>query len=155
MIMSLLRIVHHSYHPHTGVMIPDVRFTWKVVPPVPGVVTEPGLVLYHFGAALFYANANRFAEEILALVGPLPSSVRWVVVDAEAITNVDYSASRVVAELKNNLAKAGILLGFARLSSSTKADFDRHHLTETIDPAHIFDRLHDSLQAFEASGTVQ
>ena len=35
----------------------------------PGAVTEPGLVMYRFGSALFYANANRFAEEVNCLVG--------------------------------------------------------------------------------------
>jgi SulP family sulfate permease len=149
MVMSLLRIVHHSYHPHTGVIIADANKTWKIVPPGPGVVTTPGLVLYHFGAALFYANSGRFDDEIRSLVGAAPSSVRWVVVDAEAITNVDYSASRVVATLKKDLARAGIVLGFARLSSDTKADFDRHHLTEIISPSLLFNRLHDALEAFE------
>ena len=73
MVMSLLRIVHHSYHPRSGVMVSENDGTWKLTPPVLGAVTEPGLVLYRFGAALFYANASRFADEVLALVGPLPT----------------------------------------------------------------------------------
>ena len=149
MAISLLRIVHHSYSPHTGVMIQDANRTWKVVPAARGAATRPGLVLYHFGAALFYANANRFSEEILGLVGPAPSEVRWLIVDAEAITNIDYSAARVVRELNKILASAGIVLGFARLPWDTRADFDRHHLTEVIGPSRIFDRVHDALDAFE------
>ena len=149
MAMSLLRIVHHSYHPHTGVMMADANKTWKIVPPAPEVATLPGLVLYHFGAALFYANAGRFAEEIRCLAAPPAHSVRWVIVDAEAITDIDYSASRVVAELKNDLAGAGIVLGFARLPAETRADFERHHLMEVIDHAVLFNRLHDALDAFE------
>ena len=148
MIMSLLRIVHHSYHPHTGIIIPDANKVWRIVPLAPGVVTQPGLVLYHFGAALFYANSGRFADEIRTLAVPHPA-VRWIVVDAEAITNLDYSASRVVASLKNDLACRGIELGFARLPGATKADFDRHHLTEMIDGSMLFNRLHDALDAFE------
>ncbi|MGA8111918.1 MAG: SulP family inorganic anion transporter, partial [Acidobacteriaceae bacterium] len=94
MVLSLLRIVRHSYRPHTGVVVPDQNKTWKIIPVAPGVVSEPGFVLYRFGAALFYANAGRFADEILTLVGPQPSPVRWVVVDGEAMANIDYSASR-------------------------------------------------------------
>ena len=66
------------------------------------VVTEPGLVLYRFGAALFYANAGRFLEEVSSVVQPMPSAVRWVVIDAEAMTHVDYTAARVVIELKKS-----------------------------------------------------
>jgi MFS superfamily sulfate permease-like transporter len=149
MVLSLLRLIQHSYHPHTGVMVPDVNKTWKVVPPAPGALTVPGLVLYRFGAALFYANAGRFADEILALAGSTASAVRWVIVDAEAITNIDFSASRVIAQLKKHLDEMDVTLGFARLSRYSKADFDRHHLTEAIGPSMIFDRLHNSLESFE------
>jgi sulfate permease, SulP family len=151
MVLSLLRIVHHSYHPRTGVMIPDEANVWKLIPPTPGAVTEPGLVMYRFGAALFYANASRFSDEILGLVGPSPTTVRWFIVDAEAITNLDYSAARVVEELKKNLTDAGVQLGFARVPWNTRADFDRHHLTEVIGASWIFNRLHDALEAYEAT----
>jgi SulP family sulfate permease len=151
MVMSLLRVVQHSYHPHSGVLIADESGTWKLVPVAPGVVTEPGLVLYRFGAALFYANAGRFLEEVSQVVQPMPSAVRWVVVDAEAMTHVDYSAARVVMALKKNLTEAGVELAFARLPWDLRAEFDRHHLTEAIGPAQIFDRLHDAIAAFEAS----
>ena len=149
MIMSLLRIVHHSYHPRSGVMISESDGTWKLIPPIAGAVTEPGLVMYRFGAALYYANASRFSDEILTLVGPSPTPVRWLIVDAEAITNVDYSAARVVEELQKDLTKAGVAFGFARLPWDTKADFDRHHLTECIGPSMIFNRLHGALDTYE------
>jgi MFS superfamily sulfate permease-like transporter len=148
-VVSLLRVIQHSYHPHSGVLIADGNGSWKLQPAAPNVVTEPGLVLYRFGAALFYANAGRFFEEVSCVVQPMPSPVRWVVVDAEAMTHVDYTAARVVLELKRNLTEAGIELAFARVPWDTRSDFDRHHLTEEIGPARIFNRLHDAMAAFE------
>lgn len=148
MALSLLRIVRHSYRPHTGVIQLENGKAWKVAPVAPEVVTEPGLVLYRFGASLFYANANRFAEELLRLVGPRPSAVRWIVVDAEAINQIDYSASRVIARLNQELSKDGVALGFARMPPDTLADFQRHHLGECIPSTRIFARLHDVLSAF-------
>jgi sulfate permease, SulP family len=155
MVVSLLRVVQHSYHPHSGVLIADGSGLWKLVPVGPGVVTEPGLVLYRFGAALFYANAGRFIEEVTSVVGPMPSAVRWVVVDAEAMTHVDYSAARVVLELKKNLTTAGVELAFARVPWDLRADCDRHHLTEAIGPARIYSRLHDAIAAFEAARPLE
>jgi MFS superfamily sulfate permease-like transporter len=150
MVVSLLRVVRHSYHPHSGVLVADGTGTWKLVPVAPNVVTEPGLVLYRFGAALFYANAGRFLEEVSCVVQPIPSAVRWVVVDAEAITHVDYTAARVVMGLKKSLTEAGVELAFARVPWDLRSDFDRHHLTEAIGPGRIFNRLHDAMAAFEA-----
>lgn len=155
MVVSLLRIVQHSYHPHSGVLVANGGGLWKLAPIGPNVVTEPGLVLYRFGAALFYANAGRFVEEVSSVIRPLPTSVRWVVVDAEAMTHVDYSAARMVIALKKNLAQAGVELGFARLPWDLRSEFDRHHLTEAIGQAFIFDRVHDAIAAFKASAKAQ
>jgi sulfate permease, SulP family len=148
MVLSLLRIVRHSYRPHTGVFVVNAGDIWHVVPALPGAVTRPGLVIYRFGAALFYANASLFAEQILGLVGPAPSPVRWLVVDAEAITNVDYTAARMVRQLHKELVDRGVVLVFARAPLSLKADLDRHLLTQVIGPAQLFDRIHDAAAAF-------
>ncbi len=148
MVLSLLRIVRHSYRPHTGVFVGVEEGTiWQLVPAVPGAVTEPGLVLYRFGAALFYANASLFADQIRGLAGPAPA-IRWLVVDAEAITNIDYTAARVVRQLHQELASRDVVFTFARVPFSLKADLERHHLTEVIGPARLFNRLHDALDAF-------
>jgi sulfate permease, SulP family len=148
MALSLLRIVRHSYRPHTGVLVVSQHDAWQLVPAVPGTVTEPGLVIYSFGATLFYANANLFAKEIRALLEPTLSPVRWLIIDAEAITNVDYTAARTMQQLHAELVQLGIVLGLARVSPSLKADLDRHLLTEVIGAALLFDRLHDAVAAF-------
>jgi SulP family sulfate permease len=148
MVLSLLRIVKHTYRPHTGVLIADGDAYWRLQPPRLGSMTQPGLAIYRFGAPLFYANAGRFAEEVRDVVGTSPSQVRWLVVDAEAMTNVDYTAARVVRQLQEGLAKQGVVLAFARVSPYLRADLDRHHLTEIIGSERIFPRLHDALNAY-------
>ena len=145
MIASLLRIVHHSYHPNSGVMVVNDVKTWDVEPPVPGAVTQSGLVIYRFGAPLFYANAHRFAEEIKVLATP---EVKWVVIDAEAITHVDYSAARVVREVHDELATRNVVMAFARVRPELQADMARHHLIESIGKDRIYRRLHDARAEF-------
>jgi len=152
MVLSLLRIVSHSYHPHTAVLVQEQGGIWRLTPAVPGAVTQPGLVVYRFGAPLFYANAGRFSDEVRALVGPPPSPVRSLVVDAGAITNVDYTAARVVRELQDDLAHRGVELVVAHVQSDLKADLDRHHLTEVIGQVRIFDTLHEAVAALSVRG---
>jgi SulP family sulfate permease len=148
MVLSLLRIVRHSYHPHTAVLTQSESGIWQLNPVVPGAVTEPGLVIYRFGAPLFYANAGRFCDEIQLLVGPPPSPLRWVMVDAGAIVHVDYTAARLVRELQQDLAQRGVELVFAHVQSDLKPDLDRHHLTEAIGPDRIFDTIHQALASY-------
>jgi len=140
--------VHHSYHPHTAVLKQGEKGLWQLNPVVPGAVTEPGLVIYRFGAVLFYANAGRFSEEVRLLVGPAPSSLRWLVIDAGAITHVDYTAARVVQELHEDLAQRGVEMVFAHVQSDLKPDLDRHHLTEVIGADRLFETLHEALDSY-------
>ncbi len=149
MVMSLLRIVQHTYHPHSGVLLAENGLYWKLQPPLPGTITKPGLILYRFGAPLFYANAGRFAEEIRTVVGPTSPTMPWCVVDAEAITNLDYTAARVVRDLHEELSQIGVTLAFARVGPYLEADFNRHCLTDVIGKNLIFPRLHDAIVAFE------
>ena len=151
MLVSLARVVRHNYHPHSGVLQANPDGSWRLTPVAPHVVTEPGLVLYRFGAELFYANAGRFIEEVTLVVQPIPSAVKWVVVDAEAMTHLDYTAAGLCRELKKNLTEAGVELAFARVPWDMRSDFDRHHVTEAIGPGRIFNKLHEAIAAFEAS----
>ena len=105
------------------------------------------MAIYRFGAPLFYANAIRFSEELFRLAGQSPSELRWLIIDSEAITNVDYSAAAVVRKLHRELAARGVVLVFARVHPALQEDFDRHRITETVEPEHIFPRLHDALAA--------
>jgi SulP family sulfate permease len=145
MVLSLLRIVRHSYHPHTAVLVESDSGIWRLIPAVPGALSAPGLVIYRFGAALFYANAGRFSDDIRGLVGPSPSPVRWLLVDAGAITQVDYTAARVVRQLHEDLAERGVSLLLAHVESDLRSDLDRHGLTDVVGPTRIFDSLHQAI----------
>ncbi len=151
MVLSLLRIVHHSYHPQTAVLEQTREGIWELHPVAPGTVTEPGLVIYRFDAPLFYANANRFSEEVRMLAASAPSPLHWLIVDAGAITHVDFTASRVVREVQKDLSTQGIGLVLAHVQSDLKPDLERHHLTEAIGPGRIFDSLHEAIAAVRGS----
>lgn len=150
MVLSLLRIVRHSYRPHTAVLLRGEEGIWRLTPATPGTITEAGLVIYRFGAPLFYANAQRFAEEILGLVKHAPSPVRWLAVDAGAIASVDYTAARIVGKLQQDLSRRGIELIFAHVEPNLMSDLKRHHLLDRSREIKIFNSLHEMLAAFES-----
>ena len=145
MMLSLFRHVRHSYRPHIAVLVEDSAGHWRPTAAVPGTLSAPGLLVFQFGADLFYANAGLFADNVDALVEGAPSPVRWLVVDGGAITNVDYSAARVFRSLINHLTRNGVVLVLVHAQSSLLADLDRHLLTDVIGSHHIFETLHEAL----------
>jgi len=145
--LSLMEHVRHSYRPHTMVLQPDAAGGWLTVPAVPGVQTEPGLILYRFGADLFYANADRFADEVRALVAQAPAPVRWFVIEAAAITDLDYSAARSLRDLLNDMTRLKVKVAFARVGPFLRADMERHEITDALSYGGIFLTLHGALAA--------
>ena len=115
-ILSIIDHLRRSYHPNdtVAVMTDDGHFATE--PVARGLATEPGLVVYRFAASLYYANANRFNEEILELVGDGAPDVRWLVVEAGAMTDVDYSGGETVKQVFNELQARGVRFALADIS---------------------------------------
>jgi sulfate permease, SulP family len=145
MALSLFRVVHHSYRPHTAVLFEGKNGIWQSKPVVPGATTEPGIVVYRFSAPLFYANANHFSQEVRMLASTAPTPLHWIVVDAGAITDLDFSSARVVREVLQDLSADGTGMAFAHVRAGLRPDLDRHHVTEALGRANIYDALHEAV----------
>ena len=152
--LSLVQHVRHSYQPHTMVLAPGVTGRWEPAPAKPGSQTEPGLIIYRFGADLFYANADRFADEVRSLVDKAPESVRWFVLDAGTVTDLDYSAARTVRDLLDELTAKNVDVMFARVNTYLRADLDRHGISAKLGEARIFATLHEAIDATRPGGPL-
>jgi sulfate permease, SulP family len=152
--LSLVQHVRHSYQPHTMVLAPGVTGRWEPAPATPGSQTEPGLIIYRFGADLFYANADRFADEVRSLVDKAPASVRWFVLDAGTVTDLDYSAARTVRDLLDELTAKNVAVMFARVNTYLRADLDRHGISAKLGEARIFATLHEAIDATRPGGPL-
>ena len=139
--------MRHSYRPHTAVLVEDGPGKFHPIPAVPGATSGPGLVIFRFGADLFYANAGRFANDVRELIKSAPTPVRWFVVDAGAITSVDYSAARCCG-LQVDLIRQGVVLVLVHAPSSLLSDLERHRLTDVIGADHVFETLHEALPRY-------
>jgi sulfate permease, SulP family len=145
--LSLFRHVRHSYNPHTIMLMPNATGRWVPMPAVPGKETEPGLIVYRFNSDLFYANAGRFADEVRLLVKRAPTPVRWFIIDAGPITDIDYSAAQSVHDLLDELSRQKVGIIFARVSPYLRSDMVRYRITTAIGETQIFATLHEALDA--------
>jgi MFS superfamily sulfate permease-like transporter len=126
---------------------PDRTGRWVPGAVTPGSVTQPGLIVYRFGADLFYANQARFCDEVRDLVTHAPAPLRSFIVDAAAITDIDYTASRSVRDLIDHLRQRGVRVIFGRVSPYLKSDMDRHGITQAVGEEQFFPTLHEALAA--------
>jgi MFS superfamily sulfate permease-like transporter len=79
--------------------------------------------------------------------------VRWLIVDAAAITDIDYSAARMLLDLRVELRRKGVDMAFARVVAPLRADMDRHGITAAVGAQRIFPALHEALAALKTMGS--
>jgi high affinity sulfate transporter 1 len=149
-ILSVVLHVRRSYQPVDGVLVEQRNGQLVPEASTPGVSTEPGLVIYFFGASLFYANATRFTDEVLALVGTDPSP-RWFVLDAPGINDIDFTGGKTLGELIDQLRARGILFAVAHPTERARRELDRYGITAKIGEEHIFANARDAVDAFRRS----
>ena len=149
-VVSLLMHVRHSYRPRVGVVVRDEADHWRVEDAVPGKLAEPGMLMFWFGAGLFYANVAYFAEQVRKLIDHQPSPIRWLVIDARAVTEMDYSAGRALLELHQDLSRAGIVLALIVVELKHKGRLERMGVVDLVGADRIFESRFDCITAYRA-----
>ncbi len=147
-VLSLLQHVRRSYRPRAGVIVRDDVDHWRLEEAAPGKMIEPGMVMFWFGSDLYYANAGFFATQAREIVHESPTPVRWFVIDCSAITGIDYSAGRALADLQQDFAREGIVLALARVQERHHGDMEQMGLIKLIGENRLFDSRHECLQAY-------
>jgi high affinity sulfate transporter 1 len=146
-VLSLILHVRRHYTPRDAVITWDTQGRLALVPPVPGARSEPGLVVYRFAVGLFYANAERFADEVRGLLeGPQPP--RWIVLDLGAVDDIDFTGGETLLELVAELQKEDIVVAVAEPSASLQHELDTFGLTKLIGRERIYEQVAGARDAF-------
>jgi len=149
-ILSVLDLVRRQYSPRDFIIRPDGRGGVVYEKAVTGRESLPGLIIYRYDAQLFYANANRFVDDAEAIIEAAPDPVRWFVLDAGSIDDVDYSAGISLGRLLDYLTSRNVTFGLARLDESLSTTLRMYGLLDRIPADHRFSTLEEALAAFRA-----
>jgi len=108
----------------------------------------PGLVLYRFGAPLYFANATRFLEDVERLAAHGPTPVRWFVLDAEAIVDVDTTGAGALRQAIDMLAKRNVTFAVSRADRSFRSWLETYELMELVGPQRFYPTNRHAAAAF-------
>ena len=150
LVVSVLLIIERSYRAHRFVVGVDPEGDPSYLAAEPGAQSLPGLIVFRYDAPLFYANANRFTDDVEALIQSAPDPVTWVVLDCDTLTDVDYSAGLALNNLVNYVHAQGAHLVLARPDSQMLVTLEEVEVLPNIGREHIFDSLDDAVAAFRA-----
>jgi SulP family sulfate permease len=148
-VASIIDHLRHSYHPRNSVLVKSAAGHWRTTPVTPGARTEPGLVIYRFGTSLYFANASRLVEDLMAVTaqgGP----IRWFVLDGAAIGDVDYTASSVLSGTITQLHQRHIQFVVTSLMTPVRQQLEHYGISGAVGPDAYFDTAGQALEAFNA-----
>ena len=108
----------------------------------------PGIIIYRFGAPLYFANAVFFEEEVERLVTQAATPVKWFVLDAEAMVDIDTTGEETLHQVLAWLAKRGVTVAVSRANQSTAALLAHYHLLELIGENRLYPTNRHAIAAF-------
>jgi high affinity sulfate transporter 1 len=149
-LLSLLGLLAAAKNPHSAVLgkAPDDK-VYHSLENYPDGITYPGLIIYRFDDQLFFANAPNFQQHIRDLVAADPA-VRWVLVDAEAINDIDITGTDMLGELKDELGRSNIELRFARMKAHVREIVQRAGVEAAIGSDHFHPSVQTGVDTFLA-----
>jgi high affinity sulfate transporter 1 len=149
MVLSLIDHLRHGYAPRDTLLVPKGRGHWKWMPLEHAAQAAPGLLVYRFSAPLYYANANRFTEEIQELVKEGDPPVRWLCIDAAGIDDVDYSAGQTLKEVYAQLKEREIRLVVAEVADEAREELAKYGAVELLGEDAFFDTVTEVIEAYQ------
>jgi MFS superfamily sulfate permease-like transporter len=124
--------------------VPGLR-GWHSTERFPDARTLPGIVIYRFEAPLFFANADRFADRVRELVRADPACTH-VVLQCEAISDIDVTAADVLARLDAELDAQGVALVFAELRDRLRDLLAAYHLHGDVGTGPFYRSVKEALE---------
>lgn len=121
----------------------------------PAAQPVPGLAICLFQGSLLFFNVDYVQSRIRAIAAALPAETRWLLIDANAIPQIDSSAAAMLDETCIELRQRGVMLGIAELHFDARAILERAGVIERIGSAMVFDSLEDAFHAFEVSSELR
>jgi SulP family sulfate permease len=147
-LLATIDLLRRASRPGTWVLqeAPDGS---HFVPEEPDHAPEPpGIIIYRFGAPLYFANATLFAEEVEELAAGAAAPVKWFVLDAEAMVDIDTTGEETLHQVLTWLAQRGVTVAVSRANQSTAALLEHYHLLELIGENRMYPTNRHAIAAF-------
>ena len=120
---------------------------WHSIRRFPEAEQMDEVVVYRWDAPLFFANAGIFRQEILTLVNS--RDARWVILNCEAITDIDVTAADMLEQLDQQLNSRGINIVFVEMHGNVQDVLDRYGLFATLTRAHVYPSMELAMRGIE------
>lgn len=119
--------------------------SWAPLRATEDAVQQPGVLVVLFATPLWYANAVHFRAELDHALTRAEGILRLLVLDAMGMSDIDYTGSRALREVLDELDRAGIEVAVARAGAHLRQGLARSGLLERIGVEHFFSSVGEAV----------
>jgi MFS superfamily sulfate permease-like transporter len=147
-LLSTIDVIRRAASPETSALLEAPDGSYFAPADAGQVGSATGLVVYRFGAPLYFANSTLFRDEIDQLIARAPAPVRWFVLDAEAMVDIDTTGAGVLRQVITNLVSHDITFVVSRADRSFRFWLEKYELMELIDESRFYPTNRHAAAAF-------
>ncbi len=145
-LLAILLFFRRNWWPHGSILGRTEGIDgWHSIDDHPGAVELDGIVVYRWEAPLFFANAGAFRDQIRKIIRDHHPT--WVVLQCEAITDIDVTAAGMLEQLDLELNANGVHLAFVEMRTRLQDLTYRYGLLDTLEREHFYPTLDNALAA--------
>jgi len=147
--LSVLDMLRRVARPHDAIegFVPGLAGMHDI-DDYPEAELVPGLLVYRYDSPLFFANAENFRARARAAVEGSAEPVRWFVINAEAIVEVDVTGVDALESLRSELADRGIVVAIARMKQDLASVLEPTGFLDRVGQDRLFPTLPTAVAAF-------
>jgi SulP family sulfate permease len=108
----------------------------------------PGMIVYGFDAPLFFANAPYLADQVNDLLLTADPPIRYLLLDAEAIPDIDTTAADTLKDIHQDLFQKGVTLGIARANKRLRETMRLTGLEDLIGTSNFYPSIRTAIEAY-------
>jgi high affinity sulfate transporter 1 len=142
--LSILLFLHRNWWPHGEVLGRRPTGEWHAIAAGDGAVQVPNVVVFRWEAPLFFANSGIFHRKMADLAAD--QRIRWIVLQCEAVTDVDVTAADMLAELDTELNRHEVHIAFVELRTRLHRQLARYGLfDEALAREHFYGSIDEAI----------
>jgi sulfate permease, SulP family len=152
--LSFILLIHTIDHPHIatlgrsrdGSRYSDLEDDTDATP-------IPRVHIHRFEAELIFANADIFQDDLLARIRALDPPPHTVILDFEAISQLDVTGAQTLRSVHDTLETLGIRLIIARAKSTVRDTLRRNEILDLLGEENLAPTVDRAVQAIQADTT--
>jgi high affinity sulfate transporter 1 len=123
---------------------------WRNIKRHPEDDAVPGLCVVRWESGLFFGNSKGFERQLKEIVAQAEPKPKWVIFDAEATGDADFTATTMLAELITTLQEQGVAFAVAEPNGRLQQSLQRAGIEKLMGADKVFPSVDLAVQAYVA-----